>query len=447
MPSPLAVTVPPADRDADVRNSPTNTSPVVATGAGGGGVILAFGKNHSPLVKNVGLAPEQKKLVEAAAFDKQTRELIFDGNDPGSRCQGAMLVAALMSFGCRVLGDGSYELSDDAALSRFARQRAELAAEHAAATQAAAQQQQHQLLQAGSLIASLQAELTATSAALQTAQLDNVALISTRSPAADKVREAVQAASKAEVALRQAEARATKAEAAVAPILDELEAYRAAPNDRELARAYHEMQKDMAEAQRTRRAAQLRVQELEKSATSASMSTGKELGKLRAQLAAQQRVEERAAGSPRQLQLEADAAKAAQAEAERQLGEVKEMMRRAQAAAEAAQAAAGAARLASPATVMEEDLGRGARGEQAARSEQEKRPTPVCVRPLHAKASGVYDPEIAELLRRLVSEGKIAKRNVQAVLALSFLIHTGEVPKEDNMINAPGRSSTARSRS
>ena len=93
MPSPLAVTVPPADRGADRRNSPTNTTPVVATGGGGGGVIQAFGKNHSPLVKNVGLAPNQKKLVEAAAFDKQTRELIFDGTDPGSRCQGALLVA------------------------------------------------------------------------------------------------------------------------------------------------------------------------------------------------------------------------------------------------------------------------------------------------------------------------------------------------------------------
>ena len=192
------------------------------------------------------------------------RELIFYGTDPGSRCQGALLVAALAAFGARVHDDGSYELSVDVAHNRFTRLRAELAAEHGAAMQAAAAMQQQQLLQAGTFVSSLQAELTSTSAALQTAQLDNAALISTRSPAADKVREAVEAAKKAEAALTQAEARADEAEAAVAPILGELEAYRLAPSDRELARAYHEMQKELAEAQKELAASRSRVMELDR---------------------------------------------------------------------------------------------------------------------------------------------------------------------------------------
>ena len=61
-------------------------------------------------------------------------------------------------------------------------------------------------------------------------------------------------------------------------------------------------------------------------------------------------------------------------------------------------------------------------------------PTPpqVCVRPLHSKPGAPYAPGIAELLRRFVSE---AMHNVQAVLSLAFVIHTGTLPKEENMIN------------
>ena len=116
------------------------------------------------------------------------------------------------------------------------------------------------------------------------------------------------------------------------------------------------------------------------------------------------------------------------------------MMRNAAATAAAAVklAAAQAQRPTSPASVIEDaPLGRGARvsGGADAPSAAERGADPcVRVRKLHAGVNSPYDPAIAELLRRFVSETKISKHNVAAAIAISYTIHTGEIPTEANLV-------------
>merc|ERR1712091_465056 len=45
------------------------------------------------------------------------------------------------------------------------------------------------------------------------------------------------------------------------------------------------------------------------------------------------------------------------------------------------------------------------------------------------------EPEIVEILRRIVSVGKVALQNVAAVVALAYTLFTGEVPPEEALIN------------
>ena len=428
----------------DAFRTPTDAAP-----NGGGGGPPSGGKGDKTKAQCVFFTAEQKQEIEWAAFDPNVRKLIFDDDiDHGRRCQRPLLVAALRAFGVRALGDGAFEQSNDARYNRFERLRSELRAEHDAQVQ---QMQQTQLLHLQLVasanfnlqaqLADAQQQLADAKAQLLTAQVDGAALAAARSPAADKMRQAVAEAAaaeaarkQAEAARKQAEARAAKVERAIAPMEREIETYRAAPNDREVALALHESQRALA-------GEQARTQELE----GARISVGKELSKLRAQLAAQQVQQERAAGTPRQLQLAAEAATAGREAAEQKLRECKAMMRAAAAEAAAAQdaavqaAAATAQRASSPTSVMSDAPWRAERRPGA----DDKLPSAsergadlfVRVRKLHAGANTPYDPGICELLRRFVSETKIAKHNVAAALALAFTIHTGEVPSEANLIN------------
>ena len=445
IPLPIVVDLPPADGDSAVDD--TFGTPTDAASNGGGGDPPGGLKGHSPGSKSVTVTPEQKRTVKWAALDPAVRKLIFgDGIAHGRKFgEGALLLAALQAFGVRALGDDDFELSDDARYNRFERLRAELREEHDAQVQ---QMQQIQLLQMQLVtgansnlqaqLADAQQQLADAKAQLLTAQLDGTALAAARSPAADKMRQAVAEAAaaeaarkQAEVARKQAEARAAKVERAIAPMESELETYRAAPNDREVAQALHESQRALA-------GEQARRQELE----NARVSTGMELSRLRGQLAAQQVQEERAAGSPRQLQMQADAAVAGREEAEQKLRECKVLMRAAAAEAAAQQGAAVQAAIAA----ADAPLGRGERVRQQVgvgpTGTDDTMPTVgeraadlfVRTRKLHAGLNAPYDPAICELLRRFVSETKLSKKNVAAALAIAFTIHTGEVPTEANLI-------------
>jgi len=70
-----------------------------------------------------------------------------------------------------------------------------------------------------------------------------------------------------------------------------------------------------------------------------------------------------------------------------------------------------------------------------ARAAAAERNLPPRVRWLAPKAGAPVDPEIVEILRRIVSVGKVALQNVAAVVALAYTLFTGEVPPEEALIN------------
>ena len=244
----------------------------------------------------------------------------------------------------------------------------------------------------------------------------------------------------AAAAQKQAEARADKAESRARKVALELEKTRDKLESPLHTPTYRQLERELQERSNELAAEQARVAELQHG----RIAKGMEVSKLRGQLAAQQQIEERAVGSPRQLQLEADAAKSAREEAERKMRECREMMRDAAATAAAAAraaaaklAAAQALRPTSPASVIEDTpLGRGARGGTNVPSiAKQGAGLHVRVRSLHKESATPYDPAICELLRRLVSEANIAKHNVAAALAIAYTIHTGEIPDEVNLVN------------
>ena len=70
-----------------------------------------------------------------------------------------------------------------------------------------------------------------------------------------------------------------------------------------------------------------------------------------------------------------------------------------------------------------------------ARAAAAERNLPPRVRWLAPKAGAPVEPEIVEILRRIVSVGKVALQNVAAVVALAYTLFTGEVPPEEALIN------------
>ena len=439
MASPPALVLPPADDDsADASNarSPTDTS--LIGGAGGVGQPTR-GKNHSPDAKKVGFTPKQKLLIEWAAHNRSTRELIFgDGIDRGNTCQSAIIMAALAAFGVRRTDDGTgFEQSSDVQHNRFERLRAELQQPGARGTAArsgralflAATRGGHSRGRSRGPVGCGAWASGETALLLAQQQRERrQQQVEARSPAAIKAAAAVAAMKAAEARAAEAESQLRQLQADTAADRAELADHRAAPNDREVRAALHATERALT-------AEQAKTQTLE----GARIAAGMELAKLRSHLAAQEKQEERLAGSPRQLQLEAMAAKAAEAEARRKLAECREMMKEMQRARSAAEASLQQAqRAASPTSTIDGAcLGRGARecpGREMGTDTTPAAGLGVRVRPLHKGPNTPYDPSICELIRRFVSETKISLSNVAPALALAFTIHTGEVPAETNMV-------------
>ena len=327
--------------------------------------------------------------------------------------------------------NGKYQWSKDPAHNRFERERAELNAEHSKA-----------LVSLQGQLSANKSELATTKSELSSAKEEAGKLAAARSPAAQKVQEATAAA-----AASAAEAKAATAAAVAA-------------NGRasRAEKALDAMAKELADSRqalegvgsRVEQQAQLRGMRIEleharqkvKEHQSLHISDSKKIAKLTSQAAAEQVQQERAAGTPRQL----DAANAAREAAERKLLECKQMM----AAAALPPAATPLPRPPSPTSVMaDEVLGRGARdcsgrqqgvyaedwGDRMPSRAETSADLFVRVRPLHRGPKSPYDPAIAELIRRFVSETKIAKQNVAAALALAYTIHTGEVPADYNLVH------------
>ena len=57
------------------------------------------------------------------------------------------------------------------------------------------------------------------------------------------------------------------------------------------------------------------------------------------------------------------------------------------------------------------------------------------ITPLQRSAGCAIEPWRAELVRRIVSEGKVAKQNIPIVCALCYTLHTGAVPPEESLLN------------
>ena len=210
---------------------------------------------------------------------------------------------------------------------------------------------------------------------------------------------------------KEAVFRASKAEKALADMTKDLAVCRSALDG---VASRGEQQQQLRDAQAEVQRMHAEVQELK----GLNISNGMQLAGLRRQIAEQKLQQDPAAGTPRQL----DVANAARETAERQLAECKEMM-----AAVSESRPPSAPHPTSPTSVIETDeLGRGARecsGRQPGTHAEEwgeRMPTMaerstnlfVRVRPLHRGPNSPYDPGIAELIRRFVSETKIAKQNV-----------------------------------
>ena len=129
---------------------------------------------------------------------------------------------------------------DDPDHNRFEQLRAEHAADKQAALAAAVQQHTIQLQYAIQAATLIDGTLTAQNVELANVQQERDKLLrqlEARSVVCERATAAAAAAAAAGTRASKAETRARKAEAKLAPLEQELESYRAAPNDREVAHA------------------------------------------------------------------------------------------------------------------------------------------------------------------------------------------------------------------
>ena len=346
--------------------------------------------------KTVNLAHAEFELLNWAAENAEARAYIDEDLRDATRCKGALLMAALKAFGVRKVSDGVYERSDAPQHNRFEQLRVELRGEREnlerhfeARFQAAQAQFQAQQGVAAGVADELRQQLHAAHQQLTRCQQELQKALEVRSPAAARARDAEERAralaeSNRELELRSqdAERRACKAEARA----DQLEAdvaVHAAAAAGVASRGQQQQQLRQAEADLA--TCRERIAQLE----GGRVATGRRIANLEAQLAAHERQEARAE-TMRRLEFELHelqkAKDAAYKEADRLYQENNELRR------------GGPVSRPAPAS-NGDDSGKG-------------------IVPLQSKAGAALSPQTAELTRRLVSEGKVAKQNIPIVVAL-----------------------------
>ena len=244
----------------------------------------------SPRQKTIGLPIKLHQLLKSAAEDREYRIYVDPDLEGKSQAQGLIISGMLKGYGAHFDENGNYQWSKDPAHNRFERERAELNAEHSKA-----------LVSLQGQLSANKSELATTKSELSSAKEEAGKLAAARSPAAQKVQEATAAA-----AASAAEAKAATAAAVAA-------------NGRasRAEKALDAMAKELADSRqalegvgsRVEQQAQLRGMRIEleharqkvKEHQSLHISDSKKIAKLTSQAAAEQVQQERAAGTPRQL--------------------------------------------------------------------------------------------------------------------------------------------------
>ena len=344
-------------------------------------------------------------LMHWAASDLSTIEFLTGSRPDEIRklTVTALVKHALQAAGCRKVQTDSFERSVDPKYNLYERIRARLTADQAKVNLSAKAQMEQAAKCINDLSSRLHAAEQENKAALLLSKQQSDLLSAaeeSRSSAADRGRLQLAEAETRAVALekraREAEKRISKMVSSTVSLQARLEDMLAAPVDRALQENSRKLHTELLRAQEELRAVQGK-----------QVSMGMELSRMKNHYASQQ-VQKPRAGSYRQLGCELAAAVAAQNAAEQrteacvaELVDVREQL---------------------------------AQSRSAIASTEDSSDAGVRVRKLHAGANMPYDPEIAELILRFVSETKISKQNVGAALALAYLIHTGKVPTSPHTV-------------